>query len=187
MCNSLRGVYLISLKRSCFSLLWILGSLCLSSAVYAGESANVIKNFAKALPALSLKDPLGKTYTTKTLVKKGLVLVVTAPILSNENDQKGWDEQLRRAKHGGAGRLVFLQDMTPSDFKDIAIDQMKKDYRPGVEPLLLLDHDGKVRISLGVGEKATVVLVYNSSNRLVYAETGPPSAGSAQKIWNSLK
>jgi len=178
---------MMNFRRFSFSLLWALGIFYLSSAVYAEEGASSIKNFAKTLPAFSLKDPNGKTFSAKTLSKKGLVLVVTAPIMSNEGDQKGWDEQLRQAKHGCSGRLVFLQDMTPSSFKDTAIDAMKKDYRPGVEPLLLIDQSGKVRASLKVGEKATVVLVYNSSRRLVYAETGPPSASAAQKAWGSLK
>lgn len=178
----------MSLKRLSVNLLQIAAGLYLSSAVCAVTSAaSATRNYTKTLPAFSLKDPTDKTYTAKMLASKGVVLVVTAPIQANESSQKGWDEQLRQAKQGNAGHLVFLQDMTPSSFKSIAISQMKKEYKPGVEPILLLDHDGRVRKSLKVTEKSTVVLVYNTKRRLVYTETGPPSAPAAKKAWDSLK
>ena len=178
---------MIGLKRYAFNILWIWGCFYFASNVHSTVSANVMKRYPKTLPVFSLKDPSDKTYVSKLLAKKGLVLVVTAPIQSNESDQKGWDEQLRNAKNGHAGHLVFLKDMIPSSFRKIAINQMEKSYRPGVEPILLLDHDGKVRSSLKVEEKATVVLVYNAKRRLVYAEVGPPSAASAEKVWKALK
>ncbi len=170
--------------HSAIQLIMILGVIFLPLAASAQQGDG---GYAKKLPAFTLKDPMDNAFTSKELARRGMVLVVTAPIQRNEGAQKGWDEQLRNAKSTCRGKLVFLEDMTPSDFKSIAIGFMKRDYTPGAEPILLLDHDGKIRESLNVEVKKTVVLVYNSRRRLVYADAGPPSAASAQKIWSFLK
>jgi len=55
---------------------------------------------------------------------------------------------LPAAQPKGKGRLVFLEDMTASSFKDTAKKQMRKEFKEGVPPLLLLDEDGHVRTAL---------------------------------------
>lgn len=158
-----------------------------ASAETSTATQNVSGRYAKTLPIFSLKDPFDKPYTSKLLAKRGVIFIVTAPIQANESDQKGWNEVLRQAKKSHAGRFVFIQDMTPSFFKNIALSQMKKSDQANVEPVLLIDHDGSVRKSFNVEEKSTVVLAYNAKRRLVYEAAGPPSALLAGKLWNALK
>jgi hypothetical protein len=155
--------------------------------VSAGDEDGLLKKYARMLPEFTLQDPLGNAYTASELVRNGLVLVVTSPILRDEMDQRGWDEQLRQAKEGAPGRLVFLQDMRQSYFKRYALSKMRKDYRAGDEPILLIDDDGSVRERLKVEPKCTVVLVYDAGRRLVYAEEGHPAAKAAKSIWAALK
>lgn len=142
--------------------------------------------FAQILPDFSLKDPVGKVFTKADVYKNGLVLVVTAPILKNKDAQERWNKYLLDAKAGSKGRFVILEDMKPSLFKGMALKGMKKDYISGREPILLIDVDGQVRAALKVAEKQTVVLVYDKSGKLVYAEKGKPTAAVASSMWKKI-
>lgn len=160
------------------SLIAVLSLIAINTGFAKGSSS-----FAQVLPNFSLQDPVGKTFTKAGLSKNGLVLVVTAPILSDESAQKGWDKFLSGAKSGSKARWVYVEDMQPSLFKGQAMSGMKKDYVPGKEPILLVDTDGKLRRALGVSAKRTVVLVYDGEGKLVHSETGQPSAKAAKAIW----
>jgi len=138
-------------------------------------------------PHFSLKDPLGRMHTADEILKGGLVLVVTAPTLRDESAQRGWDKYLLKSMPKGKMQLVYLEDMVPSAFKKTALKSMKKDFKPGVPPLLLIDHDGKVREKLGVEKNRTEVLVYDENGNLLHSEKGKPSAAGAKAIWNKLK
>ncbi len=162
----------------------------------SGESVDNVQNkepasastaFAQKLPSFSLKDLGGKTFTDKSLTKKGLVLVVTAPILKNKGAQEGWDNYLSKARSGSKAKWVYLEDLQPSSFKGAAMKGMKKDFKSGNEPILLVDKEGKLRRTLGVDEKKTVVLVYDHNGKLVHSETGKPSAKAAEAIWKKVK
>ncbi len=140
----------------------------------------------KELPEFSLKDPRGKVFTKKDIISNGAVFVVTAPILSNKKEQEDWAKYLKSTKKG-KGRLIFLQDMSPSSFKGMALKEMKNKSDPGKDPLLLIDSNGEMRSKLGVKKEDTMVLVYDKKGRLVHEERGKPSQKSASKIWKSLK
>lgn len=157
----------------------------LTPSVFAKEKS-ASGSFAPTLPSFSLKDPVGKTFT-QNLSKEGLVLVVTAPILKNKGAQEGWNKVLSKAKSGSQAKWVFVEDLEPSFFKNMAIHGMKKGYEPGKEPILLVDSKGTLRRALGAPEKKTVVLVYNRDNKLVYSETEKPSALAAETIWKKVK
>jgi hypothetical protein len=141
----------------------------------------------KTLPKFSLKDPRGKAFTRKDVLKNGAVFVVTAPLLNNKKYQEDWAKYLKATKHKAKGRLIFLQDMSPSSFKEEALSEMKKRYVPGKDPLLLIDPRGDMRKKLGVNKKATIVLVYDKKGRRVYVERGKPGRKSAFEIWKSLE
>jgi hypothetical protein len=141
----------------------------------------------KDLPNFSLKDPRGKIFTKKNILTSGVIFVVTAPILSDKKEQEDWAKYLKAARHKGKARLIFLQDMGPSSFKGMALDEMKKLSAPGIDPLLLIDPKGDMRKKLGVKEEATVVLVYNKKGKLVHRERGKPTQKGAAQIWKSLE
>ena len=139
------------------------------------------------LPEFSLKDPVGKVFTKKDILKNGATFVVTAPILSSKKEQEEWAKYLKGTKYKGKGRLIFLEDMSPSSFKGTAISEMKKRSDPGKDPLLLIDPKGELRKKLGVEKEDTIVLVYDKEGRRVHEERGKPSQESASRIWKSLK
>ncbi len=80
----------------------------------------------------------------------------------------------------------MLEDMSVSDFKEVARKDMKKDWA-GPPPILLIDKTGAIRRSFGVGPDETVVLVYNKSGNLVYSSSGPASVSTAKKAWQNYK
>ncbi|MDO8526119.1 MAG: hypothetical protein Q7T03_00355 [Deltaproteobacteria bacterium] len=142
--------------------------------------------FQQMLPDFSLKDPANKTFTKKDVLAEGAVFVVTAPIMRNQKAQEGWEKYLS-GKKSGKGKLILLEDMSPSMFKKTALKRMKEEYEPGKEPILLIDPKGQLREKLGVKKKETVVLVYNKDGKLVFNTTEKPSAKGADKIWGSIK
>ena len=141
----------------------------------------------KELPEFSLKDPRGRVFTKKDVLKNGAIFIVTAPILSNKKEQEDWTKYLTETKQSGKGRLILLEDMSPSSFQKTALREMKKESDPNQDPLLLIDPKGELRKKLGVEQKDTVVLVYDKEGKRVHAERGKPSKESASQIWKSLE
>ena len=126
-------------------------------------------------------------HTRDDLVRGGLVLVVTAPIITCERAQRGWDDHLGRERPAGtSGRLAFLEDLSQSWVKPMVLIAMRREYVAGKEPVLLLDTDGAVRKALGVEKGATTVFVFDAQGQVRAAETGAPSAEAARRAWAAL-
>jgi hypothetical protein len=136
-----------------------------------------------AMPQFILADPDGNKHPNSELEKAGLVLVVSAPTYHAQKAQRSWGALLPAAKPKGKERLVFLEDLTASSFKGIARNQMRKEFKGGVPPLLLLDEDGRVRTGLGVPKGETWVLAFDSRGQRQLVEKGPPSAAAAKRLW----
>jgi hypothetical protein len=168
-------------------LLIFMAAVVSSTACGKKTSEKKAAHTGKDLPEFSLEDPRGKTFSRKDILKNGAVFVVTAPISSNKKVQEDWAKYLKATKHKGKGRLIFLQDMSPSSFEGIALSEMKKQSDPGKDPLLLIDPKGEMRRKLGVEKEATIVLVYDQTGRRVHEERGKPSQKSASQIWKSLE
>jgi hypothetical protein len=138
------------------------------------------------LPNFSLKDPAGKVHTNSAVVKGGAVFVVTAPTLSNSSAQNGWSKYLVKGMAKGA-KLVFLEDMEPSSFKDVALHDMKKEFVENQPPLLLIDDTGKLREEMGAERNKTEIFVFNDKGALIYKDNSKPSADAAKIIWSKLR
>lgn len=139
------------------------------------------------LPDFRLEDPAGAVHTREALARGGLVLVVTAPIVTCERAQRGWDEHLGRERPPAtSGRLAFLEDLSQSWVKPVVLVAMRREYVAGEEPVLLLDHDGALRKALGVGKGATVVFAFDAQGGARATETGAPSAEAARRLWAAL-
>jgi hypothetical protein len=141
----------------------------------------------KDLPEFSLKDPDGNAFSKKDILENGAIFVVTAPILSAKNDQEAWAKYLKATKEKGKGRLIFLEDMSPSSFKGQALSEMKKRSDPDIDPLLLIDPKGTLRAKLGVEKEDTRVLVYDTKGKQVHEERGEASRERAAQVWKSLE
>ena len=137
-------------------------------------------------PNVTLKDPHGGAHNIAGLLKSGGVLVMTAPTYHLRGSQKGWSNVLPAAMPKG-GMLLFVEDMSVSDWKKIAKKDMAKEWKPGVPPILLLDETGSVRKMLGEAPDTTGVFVYTKGGKLVYTYKGGPSAAEAKTIWAKVK
>ena len=168
-----------SFKRTttCMVVLAVLAGLMAWSETPAKGSAGV------SLPQFVLGDPNGKKHASGELLQGGLVLVVTEPTYHAEKAQRAWGDLLPAAQPKGKARLVFLEDMTASSFKDTAKKQMRKEFREGVPPLLLLDEDGHVRTALGVPKDETWILAFAAGGQQRLVEKGAPSAVAAERLW----
>jgi hypothetical protein len=168
---------------------WLFGSQK-SHAKEAEDKIAAAARYAQELPDFSLSDPDGVKHTKQGVLKDGVVLVVTAPILSQSDEQADWAKMLADSRSGAKAQLVFLEDMQPSNFKGTARSRMKARFKEGQSLLLLLDEKGKLRKALKVTEEATVVLVYDPHGKLTYAQSGKPSEERASAVWkksNSTK
>ncbi len=163
--------------------------LALCSIVLVGCEKKAEKPAAKVgpkLPSFTLKDPLGKAWSSKELVKGGLVIVATAPTLSQEKSQRGWSDYLEESKPKNA-HLVFLEDMSATHFDGMAKSSMRKDYKEGDPVILLLDENGDLRAKLGAKKGKTTVFVYNDDGTRIAIDHSTPSAAGAKTIWAKLK
>jgi hypothetical protein len=140
-----------------------------------------------SLPEFVLADPDGRKHASSEILKGGLVLVVTAPTYHAEKAQRAWGDLLPAAQPKGKARLVFLEDMTASSFKDTAKKQMRKEFREGVPPLLLLDENGRVRTALGVPKDETWILAFAAGGQQRLVEKGAPSAAAAKRLWAAVQ
>lgn len=158
----------------------ILTVMILLSAVAAAQAQS------SKLPDFSLADPQGGVHSSAELLASGLVLVVTAPTLHEKDAQEGWTKFLAAAKGNNPASLVMIEDMSASDFKGIARSDIKKDWKPGDIPLLLIDETGKTREAFGVARDSTKVFVYDKKGNLLYSVADNPSAALARTVWDKL-
>jgi peroxiredoxin len=172
-----------NLRRTttCVVVLAVLAGLTTWGEIPANGSAGA------SLPQFVLADPDGRKHASSELLKGGLVLVVTAPTYHTEKAQRAWGDLLPAAQPKGKVRLVFLEDMTASSFKGTAKKQMRKEFREGVPPLLLLDEDGHVRTALGVPKDETWILAFAAGGQQRLVEKGAPSAAAAKRLWAAVQ
>ena len=148
-----------------------------------GETSALTEAGGLFLPQFVLADPNGKQHASSEILEGGLLLVVTAPTYHTQKAQRAWGALLPAAKPKGKGRLVFLEDMTASSFKDTARKEMRKESKEGAPPLLLLDEDGRVRTALGVPKGETWILAFVTGGQQRLVEKGAPSAAAAKRLW----
>lgn len=150
----------------------------LFAAVAAASSA-----WPAALPQIRLSDPLGKEFTGTQLSQKGVVVLVTAPNLSQGGAQEAWDAAFRGAKRDPDGpAVVILEDMTQSWFRPLVLGRMKESYKPGASIVLLLDEAGTTRKAFGVPNDTTVAFAFSADGKLAAVETARATVERAQKL-----
>ena len=142
-----------------------------------------VENFAQTLPGFSLKDPADGEHTHDQCCKTGCVLIITIPNVKHGEHQSRWSKWLTKKPWPEQGpALILIEDLSQSNVKEKALASMKKSFKPGKIPLLLLDHTGAVRKALRVQNDETVVLIFNKEGKLVLAEEAPPTLESAKKV-----
>lgn len=136
-----------------------------------------------ALPAFELTDPTGEKHTQAALLTSGSVVIVTIPNVKHAPIQDRWARMITAGGWKKDGpKLVFIEDMSQSAVKEKSLENLKKRFAPGKNPLILIDNNGGVRAKFGIMDDETVILVFDKKGKLVHFTEGPPDEDAAKKI-----
>lgn len=144
-----------------------------------------LSGFPSSIPAASLKDPLGNIHTSTGKLAQPVVVIFSVPSMAQGGNQKGWANALGadpKTKLPKSVGFYLVENMSQAGFGSVARDEMKKKYRLGDRPVLLLDEDGSESKTFGIPRNSTCVLVYNRSNKLVWAEKGPATEAAVARV-----
>ncbi|MBE7465203.1 MAG: hypothetical protein HS116_17130 [Planctomycetes bacterium] len=155
----------------------ILGLVAVGGPALAGGQ------FVAELPDFQLEDPAGAKHTDESFAGSGAVFIITIPNVKHGDHQGRWSRWLRKKEWPATGpKLVLLEDMAQSAHKEKALEAMKEKYKPGQNPVLLLDHTGEVRRAFRVPQDETVVLIFDKTGKLVNFCDQPPTEELAKQI-----
>jgi hypothetical protein len=144
--------------------------------------------FPQTLPAFTLQDPLGKTFASAALVRRGLVVVVTAPTYSQGDAQESWDRAFDGLAWSEDGpTFAMVQDMSQSWFRKTVLGRMREKYDGKSPPWLLLDEDGSVRRAFGLEKNATVAFAFSPGGRRLAVETGAGTKERAERLLAAVR
>ena len=163
---------------------WCLGILSLGLVVACAGGIYAGGNYLEKIPDFTLKDPAAGSHTGESLLKdtkKGLVVIVTIPNAKHGPMQSRWQSKLMKKNWPEGMKMVLLEDLSQAGMvKEKAEKGMKDGFKPGKEPLLLVDETGEVRRTFGVGQDMTVCLIFDPKGNLVHAEDGQSSIESTE-------
>ncbi len=161
-----------------------LAGACLFAVVGVTPRPSRAQNVAMHVPpggqatqfaSTPLKDPTGKTHTSQEVSGKVVVVIMSAPNSSQGDAQKKWSKLLAEQADTKLPRkvsLMLVEDMPEAGiFKGVALDKMKKEFKPDSRPLLLLDQDGHVFSRFGVPKDKTEILIFDKHGKLRDVET----------------
>lgn len=141
---------------------------------------------SRTLPDFALRDPAGRLHTRASLASHGLVVLVTAPTLASEDDQRAWDGFLCATRPDAASaQLAFVEDLDQSWFPDRAARAMREEYDPKGVVVVLVDREGALRRALRVDEGRTVLFAFDASGNRRFAHSGEPSEAAARRAWEA--
>lgn len=141
---------------------------------------------SRTLPDFALRDPAGRLHTRASLASHGLVVLITAPTLASEDDQRAWDGFLCATRPEAAGaQLAFVEDLDQSWFPDRAARAMREEYDPKGPVVVLVDREGALRRALHVDEGQTVLFAFDASGNRRFAHSGEPSEAAARRAWEA--
>lgn len=137
---------------------------------------------AAALPAFELADPTGAKHTQAEIAERGAVVIVTIPNVKHAPIQDRWARMLTSGGWKKEGpKLVFIEDISQSAVKEKSLENLKRRFVPGKNPLILIDETGAVRAKFGIMDDETVILVYDKKGKLVHFVEGTPDEDLAKK------
>ncbi len=125
-------------------------------------------------PEFTLKDPLGKDYSSEALFKDtGMLVMITVPTLTQYERQKRWEKLVSRhhwPEHGAPQR-VLIEDMSQQTmYKEKARGMMRACYKPGGDTVVLIDESGDVRRAFNMMNDETMVLLCDAKGRILHIE-----------------
>ncbi len=127
-------------------------------------------SYQKHLGSRAIADPTGKNHTSAEVKGQVVVIIFSAPNMSQGDIQQKWADMLAtnpKTKVDDSVKLVLAEDMSQAGmFKGIARDSMKKDFKPDSRPILILDETGDVFKRFGVPRGHTQILIYDKTSTL---------------------
>ncbi|MEO0477885.1 MAG: hypothetical protein AAF196_00250 [Planctomycetota bacterium] len=103
-------------------------------------------------------DPNDQGYLGLEVFRGDVVLVLSAPVLSQGELQQELSDLLMDRAEAQGFKVVFLQDLSQALFESVALSIMRERWEPDSDPLLLVDSEGEVRKAFGLNEAATLVV-----------------------------
>lgn len=135
------------------------------------------------LPAFELADPTGAKHTQAEILQKGAVVFVTIPNVKHAPIQDRWARMITSGGWKKDGpKLVFIEDLSQSAVKEKSLENLKRRFAPGKNPLILIDESGAVRAKFGIMDDETVILIYDKKGKLVHFVEGAPDEDLAKKV-----
>ena len=140
--------------------------------------------FVSHLPDFKLKDPADIEHNDESLIHQGAVVIITIPNVKHGELQGLWSKWLMKKGWPASGpSLVLIEDLSQAErIRERALEGMRKKYRPGNMPVVLLDHTGEVRRSFRVTNDETVLMVFGKDGRIVHTEVQKPTLELAQHV-----
>jgi len=118
----------------------------------------------------ALDDPSGVSHTRQDIAGKVVVVIFSAPNMSQGDAQKKWSDLLADrpdSKLSDQVVLALIEDMSQAGiFKGIARADMKKEFVKGGRPLVILDETGVIFQKFGVPRNKTEILIYDKTSTL---------------------
>ena len=145
-------------------------------------------SYAASIPSFTLKDGLGVAQPNEALYGgNGMVLMVTAPNLTQYEKQKRWEKCLSKQcwPAQNVPKCVVLQDLSQQPtFKDKVRKLIEEKCRAEQRVVFLMDEDGNARRKLGVNDNETVILIVDRAGNVIHHESDDvePEQESARRV-----
>jgi hypothetical protein len=127
-------------------------------------------HYEKRLGSGAIADPTGKIHTRAEVKGKVVLILFSAPNMSQGNVQEKWSKLLAddpKTKVDDRVVLALFEDMTQAGmFKGIALDDMKKDFTPDSRPIVGIDQTGEFFKHFGIPRDTTQILIYDKQSKL---------------------
>jgi hypothetical protein len=146
--------------------------------------AEEASSYRASIPVGSLRDPHTILHSFNGNLTRPVVAIFSIPTMSQGGIQERWAEALAddpKTRLPDSVGLYLVEDMV-TGMREVARKQMKKQYKSGQRPVVLLDEDSAIREKFGIPKGKTCVLVYSRQNRLVLAVEGKPTPEAVGKV-----
>ena len=149
--------------------------------------------FAAFAPDFKVKDPTGVEHNSTDLFgKTGMLIMITVPNLTQYEKQKAWDKYVEKHPwpERGAPQRVLLEDLSQqTTYKEKVRGMMKQCYKPEKNMIVAVDEDGSIRRAFGVMNNETVILLVDSSGRIIHNESDDvePDSEAASRLMRQVR
>jgi hypothetical protein len=150
--------------------------------------ANGAGQFAQSTPLFRARSVNGTEHRGEELYqKRGMVVMISAPNLTQCEKQKRWEKALRKEAwpETNAPQCVVIEDMSQArSYREKAREMMREKAQKDARLLFILDEEGDLRRQFGVMENETVILVVDAAGSVIHHECDDvdPDRDAARRV-----